>query len=72
MGSLPVATIDKALVLKAIQPIWKNKNVTASRTLRLVRGILDYAKVIRWRAVRPDHVLRGGLANGPLRLPSIG
>jgi hypothetical protein len=49
MGSLPVAAVDKTLVLKAIQPIWQNKNATASRTLRLVKGILDYAKVNGWR-----------------------
>jgi integrase len=49
MGSLSVAAIDKTLVLKAIQPIWQNKNATASRTLRLVKGILDYAKVNGWR-----------------------
>ena len=49
LGALPVGTIDKALILKAIAPIWQEKHKTASRTLRLVRGILDYAKVQGWR-----------------------
>ena len=38
IGSLPVAAIDKTLVLKAIQPIWQEKNATAARTLRLIKG----------------------------------
>jgi integrase len=49
IGALPVGTIDKALVLKCITPIWQQKHKTAVRTLRLVRGILDYAKVQGWR-----------------------
>jgi integrase len=50
IGALPVGTIDKALVLKCITPIWQHKHKTAVRTLRLLRGILDYAKVQGWRA----------------------
>jgi integrase len=49
IGALPVGTIDKALILKSIAPIWKTKHKTAVRTLRLVKGILDYAKVQGWR-----------------------
>ena len=36
-GKLPVAAIDKALVLKAIEPIWYTKTETASR----VRGRIE-------------------------------
>jgi integrase len=49
LGALPVGTIDKALIPKALAPIWQEKHKTASRTLRLVKGILDYAKVQGWR-----------------------
>jgi integrase len=49
MGALPVAAIDKTLILKAIQPIWATKNATAARTLRLIKAVLDYAKVNGWR-----------------------
>ena len=31
MGKLPVAAVDVGLVLKVLEPIWKPKNVTASR-----------------------------------------
>jgi Arm DNA-binding domain len=43
IGALPVGSIDKALVLQCITPIWQQKHKTAVRTLRLLRGILDYA-----------------------------
>jgi integrase len=49
IGALPVGTIDKPLILKAITPIWHEKHKTAVRTLRLVKGILDYAKAQSWR-----------------------
>jgi integrase len=49
LGQLPIATIDKALILKFLAPIWHKKHKTAVRTLRLVRSILDYAKVQGWR-----------------------
>jgi hypothetical protein len=49
IGSLPVAAIDKTLILKVVQPIWKSKNPTAARTLRLIKGVLDFAKVSGWR-----------------------
>jgi integrase len=48
LGALPVSTIDKALIMKSIAPIWKTKHKTAVRTLRLVKGILDYAKFQGW------------------------
>jgi integrase len=49
IGALPVGAIDKALILKAIAPIWQEKHKTAVRTLQLVKGILDYAKAQGWR-----------------------
>lgn len=49
LGKLPVGSIDKALVLKAITPIWQEKHKTASRTLLIIKSVLDFAKVSGWR-----------------------
>ena len=45
-GKLPVQAVDLPLVLKVIEPLWKNKRETASR----VRGRVE--KVLNWAAVR--------------------
>jgi integrase len=44
-----VAAVDKALVLRVVQPIWQSKNQTASRVRRRIENVLDYAKVNGWR-----------------------
>ena len=49
MSKLPVAHINKTLVLKAIQPIWESKNETASRVRGRIEAVLDFAKVNGWR-----------------------
>jgi integrase len=49
ISRLPVAAIDKTLVLKAIEPIWEKKNETASRVRGRIESVLDYAKVQGWR-----------------------
>jgi integrase len=65
LGALPVAAIDTALVLKAIEPIWKTIPETASRTRGRVEAVLDFAKArgyregenpARWRG-HLDHLL---------------
>lgn len=50
LGNLPVQTIDKALVLQTIKPIWQTKNATARRTLRLIAGVMNFAKASGWCA----------------------
>jgi integrase len=64
-GKLPVQTIDVALVLKVLRPIWTTKPETASRVRGRVERILDWAKVngyrggenpARWRG-HLDHLL---------------
>jgi integrase len=64
-GNLPVAVIDTALVLAALEPIWKTKPETASRVRGRIESILDWAKVrgyrdgenpARWRG-HLDHLL---------------
>jgi integrase len=43
LGSLPVATIDKAMVLKCLRPIWESRTTTAERVRRRIATVLDYA-----------------------------
>jgi integrase len=60
-----VAAIDTALVLSAVEPIWKTKPETASRVRGRIESILDWAKArgyrdgenpARWRG-HLDHLL---------------
>jgi integrase len=46
LGDLPVGMIDKALVIKALEPIWERAPVTGSR----LRGRLE--SVLAWATVR--------------------
>jgi integrase len=64
-GDLPVAAIDTALVLAALEPIWRTKPETASRVRGRIESILDWARVrgyrtgenpARWRG-HLDHLL---------------
>jgi integrase len=65
IGSLPVRSIDTALVLKALEPIWQTKTETAARVRARIEVVLDWAKVrgyrtgenpARWRG-HLDHLL---------------
>lgn len=49
-GNRPVQTVDKTMVLKAIEPIWYSKTETASRVRGRVEAVLDYAQVRGYRA----------------------
>ena len=42
---MPVAAIDLPLVLRAIEPLWVAKPVTANRVRNRVEMVLDWAKV---------------------------
>ena len=44
-----VAAIDDDLVLKVLQPIWKEKTETASRIRGRIERILDWARVMKYR-----------------------
>jgi hypothetical protein len=72
IGNLPVAAVDTGLVLKCIEPIWKDRTETASRTRGRIEAVLDWATVrgyrsgdnpARWRG-HLQHVLpaRGKIA----------
>jgi integrase len=65
LGDLPIAAIDTALVLAALEPIWKIKPETASRVRGRIESVLDWAKArgyrygenpARWRG-HLDHLL---------------
>ena len=49
IGALPVASIDTALVLKILRPIWQEKPETASRLRGRIERILDWATVQEFR-----------------------
>jgi integrase len=61
MGTLPVQTIDTALVLKALEPIWTTKPDTASRLRGRIEAVLDWAKVRGYRAEENPARWRGHL-----------
>src|SRR5215469_62213 len=48
-GSSPVQAIDLALVMKALEPIWKAKPETASRLRGRIEAVLDWATVRGYR-----------------------
>jgi integrase len=49
IGMLPVAEIDTAVVLKCVEPIWRNKTETASRVRGRIESVLDWATVRGYR-----------------------
>jgi integrase len=51
IGDLPVAAIDTTLVLKVLEPIWRTKPETASRTRGRIETILDWARVRGYREI---------------------
>jgi integrase len=64
-GKLPVAAVDTTLVMKALEPIWREKPETATRVRGRIESILDWAAVrgfrqgdnpARWRG-HLDHLL---------------
>lgn len=49
IGNLPVSKINKTHILEVLQPIWLEKNETASRLRGRIETILDYAKAKEYR-----------------------
>jgi integrase len=49
IGSVSVAAIDEAMVLKLLAPIWKEKVVTAKRLRNRIAAVLDYAAAAKYR-----------------------
>jgi len=60
-GKLPVSIINKALVLRVLEPIWQTKNETASRLRGRIEKILDWAKAKDYRTGDNPAAWRGNL-----------
>jgi integrase len=43
IGNLPVGAVDRTLLIKILEPIWRDKNETASRLRGRIEAVLDYA-----------------------------
>jgi integrase len=69
IGALPVADVNRDLVLACVQPIWDSKNATAVRVLRRIRWVLDFAKVNGYRDGENPAAWDGGLEHA---LPAPG
>lgn len=50
IGNLPVAAVDTGLVLRCVEPIWKDKTETASRVRGRIELVLDWATVRNYRS----------------------
>jgi integrase len=61
IGNLLVQDIDMALVVKVLQPIWKNKTETATRVRGRIERILDWATVNEYRSGENPALWRGRL-----------
>lgn len=48
-GSLPIAVVDTALVVKVLDPIWSEKSETASWLRGRIEAVLDFATVRGYR-----------------------
>jgi integrase len=66
LGGLPVATIDTALVMKAVEPIWRKTQVTGERLRQRIEVVLSWAQArgcrtgdnpARWRG-HLEHLLK--------------
>lgn len=63
IGNLPVASVDTALVVKVLQPIWQEKTETATRLRARIENILDWATVSHFRTGDNPARWRGHLDN---------
>ena len=61
IGALPVHAIDIGLVLKVLEPLWKEKPETASRVRQRIERVLNWAKVRGYREGENPAVWRGHL-----------
>jgi integrase len=62
-GSLPVSAIDTALVMKALEPVWKTRPETASRVRGRIESVLDWASAREYRRGDNPARWRGHLEN---------
>jgi len=67
-GRLSIADIDTGLVLRALEPIWKEKNETATRLRGRIQRIIDWATTRGYRKGENPARWRGHLEHN---LPNI-
>jgi integrase len=63
LGALPVQAIDTGLVVKVVEPIWRQIPETASRIRQRIEAVLDWATVRGYRAGDNPARWRGHLDN---------
>jgi integrase len=61
IGALPVATVDTALVMKILEPLWARAPETAGRLRGRIEAVLDWAKVRGYRGGENPARWRGHL-----------
>jgi integrase len=61
IGKLPMQVVDTPQVLEVLQPIWTSKPETAHRVRGRIEKILDWAKVMKYRAGENPARWRGHL-----------
>ena len=49
LGPVSVAEVDRALVIRVLEPIWKTKMPTASRLRGRIEAVLDWAAAMEYR-----------------------
>jgi integrase len=62
-GNLPVQSIDVALVMRALEPMWNTKSETASRVRGRIERVLDWATARGYRTGENPARWRGHLEN---------
>lgn len=62
-GDVPVNEVNRHLVLRVIEPIWKTKTETANRIRSRIERILDWAKARELRSGENPAQWRGGLSH---------
>jgi integrase len=63
VGDLPVQAIDDGLVIKMLEPIWKEKTETASRLRGRIESVLNWATFKKYRTGENPARWRGHLEN---------
>jgi integrase len=62
MGAVPVSEVDRAMVIRVLEPIWPTKNETASRLRGRIEAVLDWATARDYRSGDNPARWKGSLA----------
>lgn len=62
-GPLPVQSVDTAMVMRVLEPIWTTKTETASRVRGRIESVLDWAKTREYREGENPARWRGHIEN---------